>query len=58
MKSFDEYINKLAEMCGIIPKYQDIFGKKHIAFIETKRRYPGQKIRETPIPANRKRIVK
>lgn len=37
MQSFDELINELAEMCGIIPEYWDIFGKKRIASIETKK---------------------
>jgi 4-alpha-glucanotransferase len=37
MQSFNELINELSEMCGIIPEYWDIFGKKHIASIETKK---------------------
>jgi hypothetical protein len=30
-------INELAELCGIIPGYWDIFGNKHITPIETKK---------------------
>ncbi len=33
----DELINELAELYGIIPEYWDIFGKKHVASIETKK---------------------
>lgn len=33
----DELINELAELYGIIPEYWDIFGKKHVASVETKK---------------------
>jgi 4-alpha-glucanotransferase len=33
----DKLINKLSELCGISPEYWDIFGKKHITSIETKK---------------------
>jgi 4-alpha-glucanotransferase len=31
-----EMINELAELCGIIPEYWDIFGKRHVSTVETK----------------------
>lgn len=41
MHSSDELINglinELADLCGIVPEYWDIFGNKHITSIETKR---------------------
>jgi 4-alpha-glucanotransferase len=37
MQPSDELINELAELCGIIPEYWDIFGNKHITSIETKK---------------------
>lgn len=37
MQPSDEIINELAELCGIIPEYWDIFGNKHITTIETKK---------------------
>lgn len=37
MPSYDELINELSELCGILPEYWDIFGKKHITSIETKK---------------------
>lgn len=33
----DELINELSELCGILPEYWDIFGKKHIIPVETKK---------------------
>ncbi len=36
MKSRDELINELAELCGIVPEYWDIFGKKHVTSLSTK----------------------
>ena len=33
----DELINELAELCGIIPEYWDIFGNKHTVSIETQK---------------------
>jgi len=35
-QSYDELINELSELCGILPEYWDIFGKKHITSVETK----------------------
>lgn len=32
-----ELINELSDLCGIVPEYWDIFGKKHTASIETKK---------------------
>jgi 4-alpha-glucanotransferase len=37
MQPSDELINKLSDICGIIPEYWDIFGNKHITPIETKK---------------------
>ncbi|MFH0813629.1 MAG: 4-alpha-glucanotransferase [Pseudomonadota bacterium] len=37
MQNYDELINELSALCGIIPEYWDIFGKKHIIFVETKK---------------------
>ncbi len=37
MSSYDELINELSELCGIMPEYWDIFGKKQITSVETKR---------------------
>ncbi|WP_333654862.1 4-alpha-glucanotransferase [Dissulfurispira sp.] len=37
MQPSDELINELADICGIIPEYWDIFGNKHITPIETKK---------------------
>ncbi len=36
MHYYDDLINELSDMCGILPEYWDIFGKKHITSIETK----------------------
>lgn len=33
----DELIDELSELCGILPEYWDIFGKKHIASLDAKR---------------------
>ncbi|MCL4536463.1 MAG: hypothetical protein M1610_02565, partial [Nitrospirae bacterium] len=33
----NELINELADLCGIVPEYWDIFGNKHITPIETKK---------------------
>ncbi|HET6513699.1 MAG TPA: 4-alpha-glucanotransferase [Thermodesulfovibrionales bacterium] len=35
--SYDELIHELSGLCGIIPEYFDIFGKRHAASTETKR---------------------
>jgi 4-alpha-glucanotransferase len=35
-KHAPEMINELAGLCGILPEYWDIFGKQHIATVETK----------------------
>ncbi|MCE5312679.1 MAG: 4-alpha-glucanotransferase [Nitrospiraceae bacterium] len=32
-----ELINRLSELCGIIPEYWDIFGTRHVAEVETKK---------------------
>lgn len=37
MRSYDELINELCEICGIIPEYWDVFGVRHICSLETKR---------------------
>ncbi len=37
MQQIDELINELSELCGIVPEYWDIFGKKHIPSPETKK---------------------
>lgn len=37
MQPSDELINELADICGIVPEYWDIFGNKHITPIETKK---------------------
>ncbi len=36
MPSFEELINELSDLCGIVPEYWDIFGGRHEAPIETK----------------------
>jgi 4-alpha-glucanotransferase len=36
-QSYEELINELSEMCGVLPEYWDIFGKKHIASLDTKK---------------------
>ena len=33
--TYDQLINELSALCGILPEYWDIFGKKHITSIET-----------------------
>jgi 4-alpha-glucanotransferase len=37
MSSYDELIKELSELCGIMPEYWDIFGKKQITSVEAKR---------------------
>lgn len=37
MISYDNLIGELSELCGILPEYWDIFGKRHITSIETKK---------------------
>ncbi len=37
MEHQEHLINELAKLCGIVPEYWDIFGKKHIATQEMKR---------------------
>lgn len=37
MATFEELIDELAVLCGIVPEYWDIFGKKHITSTETKK---------------------
>jgi 4-alpha-glucanotransferase len=34
--SYDELLNELSELCGIVPEYCDIFGNRHAAPPETK----------------------
>lgn len=34
---YDELVHELAEICGILPEYWDIFGKKHITSVDTKK---------------------
>jgi 4-alpha-glucanotransferase len=37
MSKIDDLINELSELCGVIPEYWDILGKKHITPVETKK---------------------
>lgn len=37
MRSYEELINELSELCGVVNEYYDIFGNKHITTIETKK---------------------
>ncbi len=37
MPDYDELINQLSDLCGIIPEYWDIFGNRHVASIDTKK---------------------
>jgi 4-alpha-glucanotransferase len=37
MHEYDELIQELSGLCGILPEYWDITGKKHIASIDTKK---------------------
>jgi 4-alpha-glucanotransferase len=37
MQHMDELINELSELCGIFAEYWDIFGKKHVTSVETKK---------------------
>ncbi len=37
MQNYDEMINQMADICGIVPEYWDIFGNRHIAPIDTKK---------------------
>jgi 4-alpha-glucanotransferase len=34
---YDELIHEVSDLCGILPEYWDISGKKHIASLETKK---------------------
>jgi 4-alpha-glucanotransferase len=34
---YDNLIHELSEMCGILPEYWDIFGKKHVTSLDTKK---------------------
>ncbi len=38
MQKYEALINELAELCGIIPDYWDIFGNRHITPFETKKK--------------------
>jgi 4-alpha-glucanotransferase len=35
--SYNKLINELSELCGIVPEYWDIFGKKHTTPLKTKK---------------------
>lgn len=37
MPDYDELIDRLADMCGIVPEYWDIFGNRHITSRDTKK---------------------
>ncbi len=37
MPSYEELINELSELCGIVPEYWDTFGIRHMAPVETKK---------------------
>jgi 4-alpha-glucanotransferase len=41
MHYYDDLINELSDMCGILPEYWDIFGKKHITAIDTQKAILG-----------------
>ncbi len=36
MQEHEHLINELSALCGIVPEYWDIFGKKHVASLNTK----------------------
>lgn len=36
-RPYNELISELSELCGIVPEYLDIFGKKHITPLKTKK---------------------
>lgn len=38
MQNYEELINELSELCGIVPDYWDIFGKRHITSFDTKKK--------------------
>ncbi len=37
MSYYDELIEQLSHLCGIVPEYWDIFGNRHIASVDTKK---------------------
>ncbi len=37
MRYYDELVNELSELCGIASEYWDIFGKRHVASLDTKK---------------------
>ncbi len=37
MQGVDKLINELSDLCGVIPEYWDICGKKHVTTLETKK---------------------
>ncbi len=37
MSHYDELIEQLSGICGIVPEYWDIFGNRHVASIDTKK---------------------
>jgi 4-alpha-glucanotransferase len=37
MRSYDELVNELAELSGILPEYWDIFGNRHMTSADTKK---------------------
>ncbi|MEJ2695157.1 MAG: 4-alpha-glucanotransferase [Candidatus Sulfobium sp.] len=37
MKPYNELVDELAALCGIMPEYYDIFGNKHVTPLETKK---------------------
>lgn len=37
MHYYDELVNELSELCGVVPEYWDIFGKRHVASLDTKK---------------------
>ena len=37
MTKIDDLIDELSELCGVIPEYWDILGKKHITSVDTKK---------------------
>jgi 4-alpha-glucanotransferase len=37
MQFYDELISELSELCGIVSEYWDIFGKKHVPSLDTKK---------------------
>ncbi len=37
MRSYDELLSELSQVCGLVPEYWDVFGTRHIASLETRK---------------------